>query len=252
MPRTPRRAFVVAHYDPAGRVARHLRALTAHLATLGRVVFVSTQLSEAAARELAEGVEIITRPNEGYDFFSYKRGIEALGALSAFDTVTILNSSFVCLDPPRLTQRFFSRSRPEIDLLGLTANFEYAAHLQSYWISFESRRVLDSSVFARWWSDMEPVSDRELVISRYEVGMSHALKAAGFTLASAFSPPAQPRAAHRNPTHLYWEALMEEFAILKLELLRANPFRMDLRKLEEALQARPHWRALVDDALASP
>jgi hypothetical protein len=44
---------------------------------------------------------------------------------------------------------------------------------------------------------------------------------------------------------------MEEFAILKLELLRANPFRMDLRKLEELLQARPHWRALVDDALAS-
>ena len=248
----PRRAFVIAHYDPAGRVARHLRALTAHLATLGRVVFVSTQLSGAAARALAGDVEVITRPNEGYDFFSYKRGIESLGALAAFDALTLLNSSFVCLDPPRLTGRFFSRARAGIDVLGLTANFEYAAHLQSYWISFESRRVLDSGAFARWWSDMEPVSDRELVISRYEVGMSHALKAAGFTLASAFSPPAQPRVAHRNPTHLYWEALMEEFGILKLELLRANPFGMDLRKLDAALRARPDWRSLVDDALASP
>src|SRR4029434_9895611 len=99
----------------------------------------------------------------------------------------------------RLTQRFFSSSRPEIDVLGLTANFEYAAHLQSYWISFESRRVLDSPAFARWSSDMEPVSDRELVISRYEVGMSHALNAAGFTLASAFAAPVQPGVAHRNP-----------------------------------------------------
>ena len=248
---SPRRAFVVAHYDPAGRVALHLRELVAHLRTLGRVVFVSTNLADAA-RNLGDGVEVITRPNEGYDFFSYKRGIEALGDLSSIDTLTVLNSSFVCLEPTRLTQRFFARSRPEIDVLGLTANFEGAPHLQSYWISFEGRRVLDAPAFARWWTDMEPVSDRELVISRYEVGLSHALKAAGFTLASAFSAPVPPGTAHRNPTHLFWEALLEEFAIVKLELLRTNPFRMDLGKLHATLAARPQWRALVDDALATP
>ena len=247
-----RRAFVVAHYDPAGRVARHLRELVAHLASLGRVVFVSTHLADAAARGLGEGIEVITRPNEGYDFFSYKRGIEALGDLSAIDTLTLLNSSFVCLDPALLTQRFFARSRPEIDVLGLTANFEGAAHLQSYWISFESRRVLDSPAFASWWRDMEPVSDRDLVISRYEIGLSQALNAAGLKLASAFSPPVQAGMAHRNPTHLFWEALMEQFAILKLELLRANPFRMDLGRLHATLAARPQWKALVDDAVAAP
>jgi rhamnosyltransferase len=252
MARAPRRAFVVAHYDPAGRVALHLRGLVAHLRSLGRVVFVSTNLAPAAARDLGEGVEVITRPNEGYDFFSYKRGIAALGELSRLDTVTILNSSFVCLDPARLTERFFSRSRPEIDVLGLTANFEGGAHLQSYWVSFEGRRALDSPAFARWWSEMEPVSDRAFVISRYEIGMSHALKEAGLVLASAFSPPGPAPVTHRNPTHLFWDALMEEFAILKLELLRANPFRMDLRKLEAALAARPQWKALVDDALATP
>jgi len=248
----PRRAFVVAHYDPAGRVARHLRELVAHLASIGRVVFVSTNLVPAAARELGEGVAVITRPNEGYDFFSYQRGLESLGTLAAFDTVTILNSSFVCLDPARLTQRFFARSRPEIDVLGLTANFEAAAHLQSYWISFEGRRILDSPAFAQWWAAMEPVSERALVISRYEVGLSHALRAAGFTLASAFSPPVPPGTAHRNPTHLFWEALLQEFAIVKLELLRANPFRMDLGRLRAALAAQPRWKALVDDALATP
>jgi hypothetical protein len=64
----------------------------------------------------------------------------------------ILNSSFVALDPARLTARFFSRSQPDIDVLGLTANYEYAAHLQSYWISFEGRRVLDSPAFGEWWA----------------------------------------------------------------------------------------------------
>jgi rhamnosyltransferase len=254
MTQSPRRAFVVAHYDPAGRVAWNLRDLVVHLATLGRVIFVSTNLDEGAAKSLPAAVQVITRPNEGYDFYSYKRGIEALGDPRAFDEVVILNSSFVCLDPARLTGRFFSSASPDVDLLGLTSNYEYAAHLQSYWISFRGRRVLDSPVFAQWWRDMEPVSDRDLVIPRYEVGMSHAFHNAGFKLASAFSPPAERRGAiaHRNPTHVFWDMLMEEFAVLKLELLRTNPFRMDLAKLQAVLQARPHWRALVDDALATP
>ena len=164
----------------------------------------------------------------------------------------ILNSSFVCLDPERLVRAFFMRSRPEIDMLGLTPNYEYAAHLQSYWISFQGRRILDSEPFARWWRDMEPVSDREQVIPRYEVGMSHAMKGAGFTLASAFSAPPGHAGPHRNPTHVFWDALLEDFAILKIELVRDNPFRMDLRRLHASLDANPRWRALVDDALAPP
>jgi rhamnosyltransferase len=248
-----RRAFVVAHFDPAGRVARHLRGLVSHLASLGRVVFVSTRLSADEERTLhAPGVEVITRANEGYDFYSYRRGIEALGDLAACDSLTVLNSSFVCLDPATLTTRFFGRSRPQVDVLGLTSNYEYAAHLQSYWLSFETRGALDSPAFASFWRDMEPISDRDLVIPRYEVGLSQAMHRAGLKLASAFSPPAGERPPYRNPTHVFWDALLAEFAILKLELLKSNPFRMDLARLDAVLQARPDWRALVDDALATP
>ena len=247
-----RRAFVVAHYDPAGRAARHLRELVSHLASLGRVVFVSTNLAHSEAQGLrAAGIEVITRPNEGYDFFSYRRGMEALGELSVIDALTILNSSFVCLDPPTLTARFFSRLSPDIDVLGITSNYEYAAHVQSYWMSFETRRVLDSPAFASFWRDMQPVSDRDLVIPRYEVGLSQAMNRAGLRLASAFTPPASARPPYRNPTHVFWDALLAQFGIIKLELLRTNPFRMDLSKLEGVLQLRPEWRALVDDALAT-
>ena len=247
-----RRAFVVAHYDPAGRVARHLRGLVTHLASLGRVVFVSTNLAHSEAQALrATGIEVITRPNEGYDFFSYRRGIEALGDLAAIDALTILNSSFVCLDPPTLTTRFFSSLSPDIDVLGITSNYEYAAHVQSYWMSFETRRVLDSGAFASFWKDMQPVSDRDLVIPRYEVGLSQAMNRAGFRLASAFTPPAGERPPYHNPTHVFWDAVLAQFGIIKLELVRTNPFRMDLTRLDAVLQARPEWRALVDDALAT-
>jgi len=45
--------------------------------------------------------------------------------------------------------------------------------------------------------------------------------------------------------------VLAQFGIVKLELLRTNPFRMDLSKLEAVLESRPEWRALVDDALAA-
>jgi rhamnosyltransferase len=278
---TPRRAFVIAHYDDAGRVARHLAQLVQHLAGMSNdVVFVSTQLDPAAARALPAGVQVITRPNVGYDFFSYKRGIEALD-LAAIDALVILNSSFICLDPARFTQRFFDRSRPGIDVLGITANREIAPHLQSYWISFENRRALESRGFTQWWATMEPVSEKSQVILRYEVGLSRALDESGLKLAAAFSPTPQEKlrvvmrsceasgrfptvgpdgtavidsrlADGLNPTHFFWDSLLEEFAIVKIELLRRNPFRLDLRRFDALLDARPEWRALVDDAIAPP
>ena len=281
MAQTTRRAFVIAHHDAAGRVPRHLAQLVEHLSGLSSdVAFVSTQLDPRAAGALPAGVQVITRPNVGYDFFSYKRGIEALD-LAAMDALTILNSSFICLDPARLTERFFARCRPEIDVLGITANHEIAPHLQSYWISFETRRALQSAGFTRWWATMEPVSEKSQVILRYEVGLSRALNDSGLKLASAFSPTPQEKlrvvmrscessgrypavgpdgmavidsrlADGLNPTHFFWDALLDEFAIVKIELLRRNPFRLDLRRFDALLDARPEWRALVDDAIAPP
>ena len=278
MAQATRRAFVIAHYDDAGRIANHLVGLVEHLASLSRdVVFVSTQLDAQAAKSLPASVQVVTRPNVGYDFSSYKRGIEALD-LAALDGLVILNSSFICLDPARLVDRFFARSQPAIDVLGLTANREIAPHLQSYWISFEGRRALESTGFTQWWASMEPVSEKSQVILRYEVGLSRALNESGLRLASAFSPTPQEKlrvvmrsceasgrfpavgpdgtavvdsrlADGLNPTHFFWDSLLDEFAIVKIELLKRNPFRLDLRRFDALLDARPEWRALVDDAL---
>ena len=74
---------------------------------------------------------------------------------------------------------------------------------------------------------------------------------AGLRLASAFKPPAGARAPYHNPTHVFWDAVLAQFGIIKLELLKTNPFRMDLARLDAVLQARPDWRVLVDDALAT-
>jgi rhamnosyltransferase len=255
------RAFVVAHHHPRGEVAADLRALVRYLAALpARVVFVSTNLSPEARAALPAGVEVITRENVGYDFYSYKVGIEALGDCAALEQLAILNSSFACLDAAKLCERFFSRSRPGVDILGITASGEIAPHVQSYFVSFEGRRVLGSPAFREWWAAMTPVSERERVIAQYEIGMSRHFHGNGFVLGAAFVPSPEQngmalarwreflarhpgmrdRAAHElNPTHFLWDALLEEFGIVKLEVVVKNPYGMDLGGLPALEALRP-------------
>jgi len=272
-------AVVIAHYDPAGRLAAHLQRFVAHLGSLTRhVVFVSTGLSDAGAARLAPHARVVVRDNYGYDFWSYKVGIEALGDLAAFDRLWVLNSSFIIFDPALLCDRLL-QWQGEADLLGLTQSADCGPHLQSYCIAFRTRRVLESRAFARWWGQMTPISDRLQVILQYEIGMSQHFARAGFSSGAAFVPTTAERltavfrgietrnlkvaaiagegpvrlqlrdAELLNPTHYAWEGLLERCGILKLELPRDNPHHLELRTLRARLATKPSYLELYEDAL---
>jgi hypothetical protein len=279
-------AFVVAHYHASGRVSADLRALVQALAALpARVVFVSTGISDESAESLRPHAQVIARDNVGYDFWSYRVGIEALGDLSGIDRLVVFNSSFVTLSRKALTQPFLAPVGGPC-LHGLSRCAFGRPHLQSYWVAFEHRDLLRSTVFERWWSRMTPVSDRLEVIRRYEMGMSAYFERAGVPLRAAFEPnredhilalcrmmasrpneipfltrPAEEdvdgcprldfsRAARLNPTHFLWDRLVRNHGIVKLDLLRNNPFDMSLQALRAMCAKQPRYQALIDDALA--
>ena len=266
----PDRAVVIAHHHPRGVIAEGLgRLVKRALRFAARVVFVSTSLVADDAIELPSDVEVIRRENVGYDFYSYKTGIAALGDVSAYRGLVLLNSSFACLDADRLFGNFLARARPGVDLLGLTASREMAPHLQSYLVSFEGERVLSSEAFRRWWAAMTPVSERERVIAQYEIGMSRHFHQQGFTLDAAFHPTPRQRelalwrwqkfrernpqvrdrsADELNPTHFLWDVLLDEFGVVKLELLQRNPYGLDLGKLAALRDSDPVARRLLDNA----
>jgi len=281
----PSLAFVIAHYHPEGRVNTDLRALVRSLSELTRrIVFVSTGISDEAAAQLRPFAQVIARENFGYDFWSYKVGIEALGSLSDIDRLVIFNSSFVTLSRRKLCTPFLGPVR-EPCLNGLTRCDFGQPHLQSFWVAFEGRELLRSSAFARWWSAMTPVSERLEVIRRYEMGMSAHFLAAGVPMKAAFRPTQEeeivgmcrmiasrrgrqsrfveipedgpdrrPRlrielASRLNPTHILWEVLLQRHGILKLDLLKNNHFDIGMRALERLCEARPDVRALLDEAM---
>jgi rhamnosyltransferase len=218
--------------------------------------------------------------NVGYDFESYRAGIAALGDLSALDELVLLNTSMVCIDAARLCDRFFRAPRPDADLFGLTASREFVPHLQSYLVAF-SKRVMSSEAFAAWWNGLQPLDERDAVIGRHELGMTLHFVRHGFRPAAAFQPtPAQKfRALCRhfdasgevppiasgstvtldldaaealNPTHFLWDAILEEFGVMKSELLKRNPHSLDLRLVSRALRDDARFRSLVQDVLDEP
>ena len=95
--------IVIAHYDPAGKVARYLRQLVVYLTeqVTPHVVFVSTGISAAAAVDLAKHCHVIQRDGgpSGWVLGSYLVGSPAKNAVTPFEF------SFNPLDPLDLFKR---------------------------------------------------------------------------------------------------------------------------------------------------
>lgn len=203
------RLAVMAHYDVAGALRPHVRGqVEALAASVDKLVVCTTaRLQDEARAWLSERAQLVERANYGYDFFSYKVGLDAAGDLEAFEEVVVCNDSYVfALDSydPVFAEM---ASRP-CDFWGLTAAERLAPHIQSFFIAFRPW-VVGSRTFRTFWDEMEPISKRRQVIHRYEVGMSRCLYEAGFRSGTYFQETSEDRriarermrwwAAHRSP-----------------------------------------------------
>jgi rhamnosyltransferase len=170
----------MAHFDVAGELRPHVRgqveALAASVDTL--LVCTTAQLQDSARAWLSERAVVVERANYGYDFFSYKVGLDAAGDLTAYDEVVVCNDTYVfALDSYEPV--FAEMATRPCDFWGLTGAERVAPHIQSFFIAFRPW-VVGSHAFHNFWEEMEPISKRRQVIRRYEVGMSRRLYEAGF------------------------------------------------------------------------
>jgi hypothetical protein len=136
-----------------------------------QTIFVSTNLDPCYIKSLSHYAKVITRPNLGYDFSSYKLGIENLQEIETLDRLLLLNSSFVTLDPKKLLADFLGMPQGPA-LKGLTFSYDIAPHVQSFWLSFESQALISSNVFKEWWANVIPLATKDEIIRSYEIGTS--------------------------------------------------------------------------------
>jgi rhamnosyltransferase len=265
-----KRAVIFAHYDKDGIVAPYaayylhaLKGLCDHL------VCVSTaSLPEDEIRKLSVHCDkVIVRENEGYDFMSYKAGLESFDHHD-YDEVLFCNDSVYgpLFD---LAPIFEKMDKERCDFWGMTQSDEIAYHLQSYFMLFK-RSALHSDAFDTFWNKVETLRHKEEIIQRYEVGLTSSLQKAGLT-ASAYATP-QPNlrqkiilagrkltpkrifrklfsllqgksalpSLHRiNITLTLWEELIckSGMPFIKVSLLRDNPNRVPVDHIYDLISA---------------
>ncbi len=241
---------VVAHYDPDGRFDPTFRVVMECLRQVcDRLVVVTT--CRLAPTELPEdaAIEVIQRPNVGYDFYSYRVGIERVIEQGAAERFFLVNSSFLVLD----RQRFVGALEKMLQQLGSTQvvgaseSYQWQRHLQSYLMLLKGD-ALYSSWFQRWVQSIQPRNSKLETIIAGEFGLSNAIKESGTTsqallkltrreklLASVTWMRFQgrtglggvvrglPHLSGFNPVQFAARPLAERFGIVKSELLRDNP-----------------------------
>lgn len=268
----PRAWCVFSHFDPNGRVEPYVLQYLSELNRCGLgVVVVSTsrQLDDASIDALKRVASVaILRDNVGYDFGSYKVGIDLLREQGIEPRQLLLTNDSV-FGPFHSLNQVFTDAQ-SYDLYGMTDSFDFHYHLQSFFIIY-GERVLKSQDFWNFWDQVEFIDANEpgfkqQIILRYEVGGSQYFLEKGFRIGSAYPftavlsrafddylnqlrsiqdvPGSSIRPLHIqfNATHRFWNTLLDiGFPFLKRELLLVNPTNADISKWSDMVRSQSDY-----------
>ena len=257
-------AFVIAHYHEEGVLSRDLFEHIKYINHLSNnITLVSTKLNKNEIERLEPYAHVIVRQNKGYDFYSYKIGLNAIKNIEDIDHIIFFNSSFLTIDPFKLYKQYLSRIA-EDGLYGISSCSAPQNHIQSYFFSFSGRELIQSRAFWDWWRKLKPIDNREIVIRRYEVGMTQWFLKNSFKAYSVYKPNiflsltllyryfslgnlkvlSLLKKMNRytinresfgfsvgfglNLTHFLYDDIYKSFSIVKIDLLTRNPTNQNL------------------------
>jgi len=253
------RTAIYAHFSSSERVNPHVFTTLRALRDLGfSIVFVTTSPVDAPSQKDLDALcaRCLFTENIGYDFYAWKKGME-VAAPAECSQLLLMNSSV--LGPLRPLDRVFAAmAKRKPDFWGITDSQEIRYHVQSYFLVFE-RRILQSEVFASFWRDLVPVSERQQVIYRYETQLTRLFNQHGFSSDSYLSrrkillrnPGLFFRRRKQNTTIFHpLEAYKAGLPFLKIQLIRDNPGKIDLWPLVNRLRRdqvlRPEFSELIE------
>ncbi len=262
------RAAIFVHYDKHNIIDDYVYFYLQELQqNSSYLVFVSTaKLPEEDVATLSKYCsKVIVRENVGYDFMSYKIGLESFD-YQEYDEVVICNDS-VYGPIYSLKDVFNAMQHKECDFWGITDNKDIQYHLQSYFLVFR-KKILNSQVFLDFWDDVKVLNNKNDIIKKYEVGLTQILIKAGFSsqVYASFKPtniqktimfakkltPCKifkkinalltqkssiKRIGKLNSTHYFYKELLviDKVPFIKIELLRDNPLNVNLNEIERLI-----------------
>ena len=231
--REGQRWVVYAAFDANGRAAPHAVAQLDEYRSLGfQTLVVDTSPTLSAQREAdwhRSATDWLPRANVGYDFVSYRTGLETLVARRgvAIDRLSLILANDSCFGPfiplRGVLESFDALPSDRRRLFGITENHEIRRHLQSYWLYMRPDVTPLVLAFLR---AMPVPKDRAEAIAFGELALSDHLLAQGCELHAYLS-------AH---------AVLERFARFRGYLLSLAEFGV------RRLMKRPKYSRRADTA----
>ncbi|WP_212525190.1 rhamnan synthesis F family protein [Actibacterium sp. MT2.3-13A] len=232
---------IFAHFDRQGRVDDHVLHYLHHLRRAGReVIFVtnSADLSDPCIERVRPFCSaIIIRENKGYDFGSWKAGIQQSRNLDFYDTVILANDS-VYGPIGDLGEKITHMRQRGLDFWGITDSYEVTHHVQSYFLFFENR-VVTSQAFRAFWAGLPLYRFKWSVIWNGEIGLSQRLVRAGFRMGALCgyddlrkrhgdilkAEEAKAFGGRVNVSRVLWKLLIRDYGcpFLKVDIVREQP-----------------------------
>lgn len=197
--------FVMAPFD--GVWPSHIAALDCLIdAGVSPLVVSNLPLERKDRNAICDrSAVLIERPNQGYDFGAYREACLYLrDRLGDLKRLTLLNDS-TWFPAPGSQNWFAQLAQGEAGFQGAASNYGASTivpqdlrnepwaygpgaadfHLQSYALSF-SKEVLNDRCFRQFWQSYSLVNDKDLTVSRGEIGLSKWLQRHGWAAASTY------------------------------------------------------------------
>ena len=246
------KALIIAHYHDRGILRNDtINFINSAKKSFKKIILVSTNLKKKELYKIDKKIKIIIRQNIGYDFYSYRVGINYLlkNELDIFKKIYLMNTSFLCLNVKIFLKKILSASINNKVFVGITKSYEIHEHIQSYLLIIDKKLFLNS-VFVDWFKKMKPINKRQSVIEKYELGLSKLILDINFSISSLFKKNLiiyrkyklnffgkvfflKKKRDKKNPMHFYYKEIYNEFGIIKIELLTKNPFKIDLYNINK-------------------
>ncbi|MGV2135280.1 rhamnan synthesis F family protein [Agrobacterium vitis] len=242
------KAAVFAHFDIHNVVDEHVMyTLKCYRPYFDIIHFVTTSdIDKFEYNKISQLVDrVIVRRNIGYDFMSWKIGVEAL-PLNICSEVAFINDS--CYGPVVNPENIFDFGRKSgADFWGVSLNRQFVDHIQSNFMVF-GVNLIRSGFLSQFWRSIRVIPNKFELILKYEVGLTERIAQAGYKVAALvdvdfdnlevvrrirqddygedlrYFTNIEPFDGQQNPLQVGWgEALRLGSPLVKVELLRDNP-----------------------------
>ncbi len=262
--------LIFAHYHSDGLIRKDIRYfLNESRKYFKKIVFISTKVNHKELNKLSKNIKIIKRKNIGYDFYSYKIGLEYIRKTSKNDfdnkKLYFINSSILFVNPNKILKSVSKINVKQNEFWGLSRSLELTDHIQSYFFFF-SAEIFENEKILKWWKKIKPLDIHHKIILKYELGLSKLMIKNNIQLRSIYKKNINlktnnifkkttqrfneiflktPKYYKKDPTHYFWNDFYKLFGIVKIRLIKDNDKKYNLTKLYKLLKRKK----ILNDAL---